>query len=155
MHLPHLKPFGNGTIVFITVCTHAREPLLASPVVHTTIREVWNKSAQLNGWFVGRYVLMPDHVHLFACPGQGAVSLADWIQLWKTITAKSINRTLSRRGALWQADYFDRFLRSLRDYEQKWDYVVRNPVRKKLVTDHEHWPYSGIIHDLRHISPRD
>src|ERR1700712_2802129 len=88
MHLPHLKPFENGRIVFITTCTHNREPLLASPEIHRVLREIWTKSAKLNGWLVGNYVIMPDHVHLFACPQADAISLPRWMQLWKAVTAK-------------------------------------------------------------------
>ncbi len=155
MHLPHLRPFENASIVFITICTHRRQPLLACPEVHETLHDIWNKSAQLNGWFVGHYLLMPDHVHLFACPQQDALPLAGWMQLWKVISAKRINQTLGRSGALWQADYFDRYLRSLKDYSEKWEYVALNPGRMGMVTDPADWPYCGIIHDLRYHASRD
>ena len=98
---------------------------------------------------------MPDHVHLFACPSRAACSLSKWVQLWKTITAKRINVGLGRRGAVWQPDYFDRYLRSLADYEQKWAYVELNPVRQQLVSDYRQWPYRGVIHDLRCRKARD
>lgn len=155
MHLPHLQPFGKGSVVFLTTCTHGRRPLLACAESHELLREIWSKSARLNGWFVGHYVLMPDHVHLFACPGPEAISLAGWMQLWKSIAAKGINRVTRGTGAVWQPDYFDRYLRSLRDYTHKWDYVLLNPVRKGLVMNPEDWPYRGVIYDLRHEGPRD
>ena len=155
MHLPHLRPFKNVSIVFITTCTHGRQLLLACPEVHETVRDIWTKSAQLNGWFVGHYLLMPDHVHLFACPQQDALLLAGWMQIWKSIAAKRINRVLGRNCALWQADYFDRYLRSLKDYSQKWDYIALNPVRKGMVINPASWPYRGVIHDLRYHASRD
>jgi putative transposase len=155
MHLPHLPPFKNAPIVFVTTCTHRRQPLLAGAVAHEILHDIWTQSAHLNGWFVGHYILMPDHVHLFACPQQGAPALAGWMQIWKTIAAKRINRALGRKGAFWQADYFDRFLRSLKDYSQKWDYVALNAARKGLVTHPEDWPYRGTIHDLHYHASRD
>jgi putative transposase len=154
MHLLHLRPFENDTIVFITTCTHNRQPLLACPEAHEALREIWTKSAQLNGWFVGNYVLMPDHVHLFACPQADAVSLARRMQLWKVIAAKQINQKWSQKGTLCQPDYFDRYMRSLNDYKQKWDYVAQNPIRKKLVTQAGQWPFQGCIHDLQRSIPR-
>src|SRR5437870_5293667 len=54
------------TIVFLTVCTKDRRPWLATDETHDLLREVWIASA---AWLVGRYVVMPDHVHLFARPG--------------------------------------------------------------------------------------
>ena len=155
MHLPHLRPFKNSSIVFITTCTHRRQSALACSEAHATLRGIWSKSAQLNGWFVGQYLLMPDHVHLFAYPGPDALPLAGWMQLWKSIATKGINRTTGRSGTLWQEDYFDRFIRSLHDYAQKWDYIALNPVRRGLILRAADWPYRGVIHDLRHHATRD
>ena len=154
MHLPHLRPFERAPIVFLTICTHGRQRLLASPPIHVAVHNVWARSAQLNGWFVGHYMLMPDHVHLLASPEPAARPLAAWMRAWKSISATRINHALGRNGTFWQADYFDRYLRSLDDYTQKWDYVALNPVRKGLVAKSEDWPYRGIIYDLRHHASR-
>ena len=155
MHLPHLQPFDRTPIIFLTTCTHQRQPALACNEAHEVLRDIWSKSASLNGWYVGHYVLMPDHVHLFACPGMDARPLGGWMQLWKAISAKQINQVLGRKGTFWQTDYFDRFVRSVSDYSDKWNYVAFNPVRKGFATMPEEWPYRGIIHDLRHHTPRD
>jgi putative transposase len=155
MHLPHLLSFHRTPVVFLTTCTNGRQCLLAHPAAHLALHDVWEQSAIRNGWYVGQYVLMPDHVHLFACPAPGAVPMSRWMQIWKMITAKRINRSWERVGAVWQADYFDRYMRSPRDYAQKWEYVAANPVRKGLVPQAEAWPYRGIIHDLRHHASRD
>ena len=154
MHLPHLRPFSRSPIVFLTTCTERRVALLANEAGHTILRMVWLKSGELNGWFVGRYVVMPDHVHLFAQPGLGARSLADWMRTWKSIAAVRINRVLHRCEPVWQPDYFDRYLRSSDDYRQKWEYVAMNPVRKGLVSRPDDWPFGGVIHDLRHREER-
>jgi hypothetical protein len=60
------------------------------------------------------------------------------------------NAALVRRAPVWQADYFDRFLRSADDYSAKWDYIAANPVRRGLVARAEDWPHAGVIHDLRY-----
>ncbi|HEY0863760.1 MAG TPA: transposase [Lacunisphaera sp.] len=154
MHLPHLLPFRSSAVVFLTTCIHQRHSVLACAQVHEVLHDVWSKSAKLNGWYVGQYLLMPDHVHLFACQAPDARPLASWMRLWKSISATRINRSLLRHGPLWQADYFDRFIRSHRDHQEKWDYVTLNPVRKGFVAKTEDWPYRGIIHDLRHHASR-
>ncbi len=155
MHLPHLRSFDRSPIVYLTTCTHERKPLLFCEEAHAALRDIWTQSAKRNGWFVGQYVLMPDHAHLFACPGTDALPLADWIQIWKVVAAKRINQAWQRKGAVWQADYFDRYLRSLADYSEKWEYVALNPVRKGLVTNPDSWPYRGVIWDLRYHASRD
>lgn len=155
MHLPHLFSFHRTPVVFLTTCTDGRESLLARHEAHAVLHDVWERSAICNGWYVGQYVLMPDHVHLFACPGLGALPLHRWVQLWKAIAAKQINRALDRSTRVWQPDYFDRYMRSPQDYAEKWEYVAMNPVRKGLIEHAEAWPYRGVIHDLRHHASRD
>ena len=55
----------NPIIVFLTVCTKDRSPWLANAAVHSLLREAWSTA---DAWLIGRYVIMPDHLHLFAAP---------------------------------------------------------------------------------------
>jgi REP-associated tyrosine transposase len=91
---------------------------------------------------------MPDHVHFFARPEAGARPMAKWIQMWKGVSARKIAKALNLAPPIWQADYFDRYLRSTESYSQEWDYVEQNPVRADLVEHVSEWPHRGIIHDL-------
>lgn len=75
--------------------------------------------------------------------------MAKWMQTWKSISSRQITKALGIKPPLWQKDYFDRFLRSEESYSEKWDYVRMNPVRAKLASAPETWPYHGRIHDLR------
>ena len=52
-------------IVYLTVCTKRRKPILANPAAHELLRASW-REARL--WLVGRYVIMPNHLHLFCAP---------------------------------------------------------------------------------------
>lgn len=148
-HLPHLAPFHRQPILFLTVCAHERRPILASPAVHDILRKIWLDSASRNGWCVGRYVVMPDHVHLFAQAALDARPLPDWRRLWKSISSRRINLARQSAEPVWQADYFDRFLRTSESYRQKWEYVALNPVRKGLVESIETWEFGGEIFELR------
>src|SRR5947208_12127419 len=65
-HLAHVPSFRENPIVFFTTCTSQRRKILASPHCHTILREIWERSADRDGWWVGHYILMPDHVHFFA-----------------------------------------------------------------------------------------
>jgi len=76
---------------------------------------------------------MPDHIHFFARPEVGSRSMAKWVQLWKGVSSRNIAKALKIPPPVWQADYFDRYLRSTESYSQKWDYVEQNPVRAGLV----------------------
>jgi REP element-mobilizing transposase RayT len=92
---------------------------------------------------------MPDHVHLFAAPTLEAKVLADCMKTWKSISSRQIVRVHKVDPPIWQADYFDHFVRSPAAYAEKWEYVQQNPVRKGLCMRPEEWPYRGALHDLQ------
>ena len=144
-HLAHVTSFQPQPITFFTVVVFKRQNLLNNDTAHTALRGIWERSAERNGWFVGDYLLMPDHVHLFARPNSQADSIKSWVQLWKSLSARLLLKALSVKSPVWQEDYFDRYLRSTESYSQKWGYVRHNPVRAGLVERPEDWAYSGRI----------
>lgn len=147
-HMAHLPSFRPQPIVFLTAVTFERRPLLSQPSSHEVLRGIWERSAERNGWYVGDYVLMPDHVHLFAQSGPCPDRIPDWVRLWKSVSARQIMKLLNSRVPVWQEDYFDRYLRSAESYGQKWQYVRNNPVRAGLVRCPEEWPYQGRVCSL-------
>ena len=52
------------TLIFLTVCTARRRPWLADPHVHAALVQIWRSATH---WEIGPYILMRDHLHLFAC----------------------------------------------------------------------------------------
>ena len=129
------------TIVFLTVCTKNREPWLAQASVHDALRQVW---ANANAWLTGRYVLMPDHLHLFCAPSDPSVELNTWVAYWK----RQFSCLHLPETGDWQRDCWDTRLRRSESYGDKWDYVRLNPVRKRLCTTPEDWPYQGELNVL-------
>jgi putative transposase len=122
--------------------------VLATPECHVILHGLWERSAARDGWWVGHYILMPDHVHFFARPAINAQPMAGWMQMWKSVSSRQLAGTLHISPPIWQPDYFDRYLRSSESYAQKWDYVEQNAVRAGLVKNENEWPYRGTIHDL-------
>lgn len=105
------------------------------------------------GVFVGMYVLMPDHLHLFvSLPGDSA-SLQKWVKSLKNTLSKAL-RSAGISSPHWQKGFFDHVLRSGESYEQKWEYVRNNPVRAGLVEDCLLWPYAGEISGLEYSGHR-
>ncbi len=91
---------------------------------------------------VGRYVIMPDHVHLFVS-GNAEFNLGLWIRGLKRALATGLTDPGTNR--LWQPGFFDHRLRSNESYTAKWDYVHQNPVRVGLVMRAEDWRYQGEV----------
>ena len=148
MRLPHILPFSKVPLYFFTACTMARRPLLACCTAHDALLQIWQKSAQLDGWYVGRYVLMPDHVHFFASPSHGSKPRGLWNKTWKSVTARRLARELHVMPPIWQGDTFDHILRSGESYQAKWEYVRMNPVRAGFCTEADDWPWQGEIERL-------
>ena len=96
---------------------------------------------------VGRYVIMPDHIHLFVVLPRTEVTLPGWVQMLKTVLGKELLR-LTVAKPHWQEGFFDHVLRSSESYSQKWDYVRTNPVRAGLCAEPDEWPYQGEIMEI-------
>jgi hypothetical protein len=65
--------------------------LLARPEVHEVFC-IFCSKAQEHDVAVGRYVIMPDHVHLFAAFPIGGIALPSWIQSLRTVIGKRLLR---------------------------------------------------------------
>lgn len=147
----HLKRLDRvwipGAIYFITACTHGRRPVLAAPAIHEVLRREWELAQTKHGWLIGRYVVMPDHVHFFCAeqPTGANHGLSRFIGSWKEWTAKRVRGNLTEPGPLWQEEFFDHELRSDESYGDKWAYVRENPVREGLAASWEAWPYQGFV----------
>ena len=135
--------FATGPLYFVTFCTHARQRFLAKDEVHAAFVFFAKRADSQFNVAVGRYVIMPDHVHLFVRGGDN-FSLGPWIGALKQSLAKAA--TLSRAtGQIWEEGFFDHLLRNNESYSQKWNYVRQNPVRAGLVRLAADWPYQGEI----------
>jgi REP-associated tyrosine transposase len=120
-----------------------RRPILDRSDVHESFIR-FGLQAGAHGVWVGRYVIMPDHIHLFVGFGPESKSISVWIKSLKNTISKTLNRaTLS--APHWQKGFFDHVIRSDESYDQKWIYVRENPVRAGLVRAAEGWPYAGEI----------
>jgi REP element-mobilizing transposase RayT len=144
IHPPPIDRQNRTVIIFLTVCTKTRQKILASPSMNFSVVQAWNAPGH---WAVGRYVIMPDHIHLFCAPGiWPAVPLAGWVRHWKT---RVCNATYAKAGTFWQRDFWDTQLRRGESYSRKWEYARNNPVRAGLVRQPEDWPYQGELNVLR------
>ncbi len=144
---------SNRPVYFVTFNTHTRASLLAQPEVHGAFIEYCGRAADFRVG-VGRYVIMPDHIHLFVCFGIGCTTtLGGWIKGLKraldrallSMRSKPLQVAGQKLASFWQPGFNDHLLRSDENYAEKWEYVFQNPVRAGLVAQAESWPYAGEI----------
>ena len=138
-----VRKFPSNPVFFVTVCTYRRVPLLANVAVNARFVQFVQQAYTKYNIAVGRYVIMPDHIHFFV-RGPDDFDLGRWMGVLKQFLAKAIPCN-KRPKRLWQRRFFDHVLRSEESYAQKWNYVRDNPVRAGLVAKAEDWPYAGEI----------
>ena len=138
--------FVDSPIYFVTACTANRRKILAHSPIHEALVG-FGESGPTHGAWIGRYVLMPDHLHTFVALDEEKITLATWMKSLKNSLSKSL-RAQRISAPHWQKTFFDHVLRGSESYSEKWQYVFENPVRAGLVKKSEHWPFQGEIFPL-------
>jgi REP element-mobilizing transposase RayT len=106
-------------------------------LVEDALRHFDGDRYRLHAW-----VIMPNHVHVLITPC-AEVSISRVVSSWKSFTATRANALLDRRGAFWQEDYFDRFIRDERHFVAAVSYIENNPVVAGLCATPDSWPFSS------------
>jgi len=152
MEHSHLKRLDRiwieNPIFFITACTDDRRNILANSQAAAILVEEWKTAKERHDWHIGRYVIMPNHIHFFCAPGNEAREMPIFMKFWKEWTSKRIKKECKIEGHVWQREFFDHLLRSEESYVQKWDYVFYNPVRAGIVKYAVDWLWQGEIEIL-------
>jgi REP element-mobilizing transposase RayT len=86
---------------------------------------------------VHAYCLMPDHLHVVVSVKQADGDVAKWIWYVKRETSKMLGA-----AGMWQRSYWDTHAREDEDLEAAVEYLLANPVRKKLCDSWHEWPHS-------------
>ena len=126
-------------VYFVTFNTHDRAKLLATSAVHEQF-VAFAQEAASRDIAVGRYVIMPDHIHLFVA-GPREFALGRWVGTLR----RALSQAITTPSPHWQDGFFDHLLRNGESYAQKWEYVRLNPVRAGLCGEAGEWPYQGEI----------
>jgi len=147
-HTPPIEHRNRSVIVFLTVCTKNRRQILANAAASELLIHWWRRA---DAWLVGRYVVMPDHVHLFCAPAATSVPLMKWVQYWKNGTTREWPTAIPK--PIWQREFWDRQLRVGDSYEEKWNYVRENPKRHGLVQRSDMWTFQGELNSLEWHDP--
>ena len=78
---------NRSVILYVTVVTEKRNPILSSEAAHNCIVDAWKTATN---WLVGWYVIMPDHIHFFCAPATYPPSdFHRWMAYWKSLAAKA------------------------------------------------------------------
>jgi putative transposase len=125
---------AEGEVYFITICCTPRgSNQLARDDVWKSIMETLSYR-ESSGDLICRLALaMPDHFHaLMGFSGEKSM---------KQVVAAFKAWMCSKHSIKWQRDFFDHRLRGWESAQEKARYIRMNPVRAKLVSCIDEWPY--------------
>ena len=149
--LPHFEmPWA---IYAVTIGTRRRRAL--SPKARTIVLD------SLRHFHRHRYDLiaacvMPDHVHFLLQPRPKNLDESGGVEFWplsellhslKSFSSHEINRVEGTTGVVWDEERFDRYIRSDRDLEEKFHYILRNPWDAGVVTPSQEYPWVWMPED--------
>jgi len=102
-HHPFAERRNEPVIVFLTACSKERKRIFAAPDILPVLENAWNTAET---WLVGRFVIMPDHIHLFCAPATiPPEALEQWVRYWKNVASKNWPRP--NEPPVWQRDFWD------------------------------------------------
>src|SRR5260370_34101065 len=113
LRLTRISQKYDPPLYFVTLCTDNRRNILANEKVHAALLE-YAQAGVARGVALGRYVVMPDHIHLFV-PGGHNFDLGVWVQGLKRVVAAAVSGGRARAHAAeteatrtrWQRGFFD------------------------------------------------
>ncbi len=91
------------------------------------------------------WVIMPNHIHILITPLAGH-SMSSIMKSLKTWTAKRANEILQRKGQFWMPDYYDRYIRDGRHFDNVIVYIENNPVKAGLCEKPCNWRFGSAWH---------
>jgi putative transposase len=138
----------DPSLFFVTCCTAGRRRILANTRGYIAFVDYANRGVDRHV-AVGRYVIMPDHIHLFVAGGAD-FDLGMWVRGLKRFVAAAATggradqdsaaqtaAATTRRpissasgsslaAGVWQRGFFDHLIRNSESYHQKWEYIREN-----------------------------
>jgi putative transposase len=129
----------EGTF-FVTAQTWDRHPLFRSPRMAESFLDTLFGYRAARKYSLHVFVLMPDHFHLLITPAEALERALQFIKGGFSYRAK---KELGYLYEVWQRGFSDHRIRDMADYLQHRDYIHQNPIKARLASKAEEYPYSS------------
>ena len=123
------------------------------------LARAFNRARALHPFYLTTWVFLPDPSadgHCICAPVDPVtISLA--MKSVKQSSTSAVNQCRGADGELWQPRFFDRARRSVKEYNDKVEYIHLNPVRAGLVSRPEDWyrPAGSIYREYAGLSAEE
>ena len=136
------RPFLSDRYFFVTVRLIQSRSHLTNDDLHELTVAV-NRVRVMHPFWLTAWVFLPDHWHAILAPVRPlTISLA--MKSIKTSSTILINRRRAESGELCQARFFDRALRTVKEYNETVGYIHWNPVKAGLAHRPQEWRWSSL-----------
>ena len=136
------RPFLFDRYIFVTVNLLRSGARLEDADFACLARALARMRAK-HGFTLTAWVFLPDHWRAIIYPPH-PVGISRVLQAVKVSSMIAINLGRREAGKLWQGRFFDRALRTVREYLETVEYIHLNPVRRGLVKRPEEWRWSSM-----------
>ena len=124
------RPFLSDRYFFIVVRLLRRREKFTEPDFALLAR-AFNRARALHPFYLTAWVFLPDHWHCICAPVYPVtISLA--MKSVKQSSTSAVNQLRGADGELWQPRFFDRALRTVKEYNEKVEYIHLNPVQGRF-----------------------
>jgi putative transposase len=146
------RPFLYDRYIFVTVnLLESRADLQERDYARLALSLA--RMRQKHGFLLTAWVFLPDHWHAIICL-PFPLTISRVFQAVKVSSMISINHARGEAGELWQGRFFDRALRTVKEYAETVEYIHMNPVRRGLVKSAQDWKWSS-VHEYGGISAEE
>src|SRR5947209_2228589 len=111
------RPFLSDRYFFITVRLLKERAKLVDADFHL-LALAFNRARVMHPFYLTAWVFLPDHWHGICAPVD-PLTISLVMKSAKTSSMILMNRRRAESGELWQACFFDRALRTVREYNEK------------------------------------
>jgi REP element-mobilizing transposase RayT len=138
-NLPHWQ--AGGSVYFVTF--RSSRGVLPEPALKQVMENIRFNDGEKFDLFLA--IAMPDHVHMLIQPRE--IKPGIWHDLGeimkgiKGVSARRINQMLGTSGQVWQNESFDHIVRDEKEFDQKMNYMLYNPVKAGIVEEPEKYKY--------------
>ncbi len=132
----------SNRFFFVTCRIHRRRGTLTEPEFECLAEVVESRRKALR-FLLAAWVFLPDHWHAIIFP-RFPLTISRVMETLKVSATRLINNQRRERGVLMQGRFFERALRTVKEYNEAVEYIHFNPVTAGRVERAEDWRGSSV-----------
>lgn len=125
--------YSSKATYFLTICTRDKKPIFADKTKIRIVNNVADLVEKRLNIPILAMCIMPDHLHLIIHNlGDNSIVLADFVKEFKSRIYSEFRKKFGLLRSFWQRYYYDHIIRDDRDFDEKFHFIMQNPVKAGL-----------------------